>query len=291
MVLAGAQTFNDAAAPCATVTVGAYLAERLVRAGCSHFFTVPGDFTLSLLDEMLRCPRLRMVTTCNELNCGYAADGFSRATGGLSCAVVTYMVGGLSILNAAAGAMAEGLPMLIVSGAPNSHDASKRHLVHHSTGLQDFYQSHRCFQPVVQKTFVIRHIADAASFIDQAITTCLSQRKPVYLEIACNLSTSLIPEPAPIQFNFQHFSDAIALESALADVTSRLQESVKPVIVVGALLRSCPKATNDFHALAETIGCAVGNHKYLIFPFTRGCRLTSPFVLLSLSACRQRTIP
>ena len=32
------------------VTVGAYLGQRLVEAGLRDFFTVPGDFTLVLLD-------------------------------------------------------------------------------------------------------------------------------------------------------------------------------------------------------------------------------------------------
>jgi len=44
---------------------------------------VPGDFTLALLDEFLKEPSLSMVGCCNELNAGYAADGYCRATKGL----------------------------------------------------------------------------------------------------------------------------------------------------------------------------------------------------------------
>lgn len=70
-----------------SITTGSYLAKRLVDAGVSHFFTVPGDFNLTLLDDLLSEERLKMVTCCNELNAGYAADGYCRETGGVGCIV------------------------------------------------------------------------------------------------------------------------------------------------------------------------------------------------------------
>ncbi len=73
------------------VTIGTYLARRLAQAGLNHYFTVPGDFTLSLLDEFLKEDRLNMIGCCNELNAAYAADGYARATGGISAVMVTYM--------------------------------------------------------------------------------------------------------------------------------------------------------------------------------------------------------
>ena len=65
-----------------------------------------GDFNLALLDELLAEPRLQMVACCNELNAGYAADGYARATGGPAALVTTFSVGALSALNAVAGAYA-----------------------------------------------------------------------------------------------------------------------------------------------------------------------------------------
>lgn len=73
------------------ITIGNYLARRLADAGTRQFFTVPGDFNLALLDEMLKEKRLAMIGCCNELNAGYAADGNARASHGLSALVVTYM--------------------------------------------------------------------------------------------------------------------------------------------------------------------------------------------------------
>ena len=58
--------------PVDTNTVGSYLAQRLIDARCTTFFTVPGDFILGLLDCLLANKGLKMVGCCNELNAGYA---------------------------------------------------------------------------------------------------------------------------------------------------------------------------------------------------------------------------
>ena len=43
------------------VTVGNYLAQRLEGVGVRDYFAIPGDFNLSLLDELLKNPRLKMI--------------------------------------------------------------------------------------------------------------------------------------------------------------------------------------------------------------------------------------
>ena len=87
----------------AGATLGRHLARRLVQIGASDVFAVPGDFNLTLLDYLIAEPGLNLVGCCNELNAGYAADGYARSRGVGACAV-TFTVGGLSVLNAIAGA-------------------------------------------------------------------------------------------------------------------------------------------------------------------------------------------
>jgi TPP-dependent 2-oxoacid decarboxylase len=74
------------------ISVGKYLGSRIVEAGCTHVFGVAGDYNLSLLGELNTEPGLQLVSTCNELNGGYAADGFARGSQTLAVLVVTYMV-------------------------------------------------------------------------------------------------------------------------------------------------------------------------------------------------------
>jgi hypothetical protein len=120
-----------------TYTVGSYLARRLQQIGLKHHFAVAGDFNLVLLDQLLIVKELEQVYCCNELNCGYSAEGYARARGA-AAAVVTFSVGGLSAINAIGGAYAENLPVILISGAPNSNDRAAEHLVHHTLATHDW---------------------------------------------------------------------------------------------------------------------------------------------------------
>jgi TPP-dependent 2-oxoacid decarboxylase len=238
------------------VTVGSYLGQRLVEAGLKDFFTVPGDFTLVLLDQLIGTPGLRMISCCNELNAGYAADGYAR-TAGFSTAVVTYTVGGLSLINAVAGAYGDDLSLLAVSGGPNSNDANDHHRIHHTIGELDLYQAERCFAPVVAAVFNIRHLDDAARMIDEAIITCLTKKKPVYLEIACNLTGLKIPAPTAMLFPIPAAkSDPGALAAAVEAAAQRINTAVKPTLVVGVKVRPA-QASDASLELANAMDCAV----------------------------------
>jgi TPP-dependent 2-oxoacid decarboxylase len=143
----------------ATSTVGTYLAARLEQIGLAHFFAVPGDYNLVLLDELLKNPRLKMISCCNELNAGYAADGYARATGGAAAVVVTFSVGGLSVINAIAGAYAEDLPLIAISGGPNTNSEAECELLHHTLGLLDYGYQRDIFRRVTAEALIVRNPA------------------------------------------------------------------------------------------------------------------------------------
>lgn len=135
-------------------TLGHHIAKRLVEIGINDVFAVPGDFNLTLLDYLVAEPEINLIGCCNELNAGYATDGYARCRGVGAC-VVTFNVGGLSILNAIAGSYSEDLPIICIVGAPNSNDFGSNKILHHTIGLPDFSQELRCFEPVTchQVTF------------------------------------------------------------------------------------------------------------------------------------------
>lgn len=137
-------------------TLGRHLACRLVQVGVHDVFSVPGDFNLTLLDYLIAEPGLRLIGCCNELNAGYAADGYARARGVGAC-VVTFTVGGLSVLNAIAGAYSENLPVICIVGGPNSNDYGTNRIIHHTIGLPDFSQELRCFQTITCYQVNVKH--------------------------------------------------------------------------------------------------------------------------------------
>ena len=90
------------------MTVGRYLVRRLEQLNLKHIFGVPGDYVLRFMD-LIEDSSISLINTCNELNAGYAADGYARIAG-LGAACITYGVGGFSIYNAVAGPSPNGSP-------------------------------------------------------------------------------------------------------------------------------------------------------------------------------------
>ncbi|KAI6698491.1 hypothetical protein NL676_018610 [Syzygium grande] len=239
-------------------TMGRHIARRLVQIGITDVFSVPGDFNLTLLDHLIAEPGLNLVGCCNELNAGYAADGYARARGVGAC-VVTFTVGGLSVLNAIAGAYSENLPVVCIVGGPNSNDYGTNRILHHTIGLPDFSQEPRCFQTVTCFQAVVNNLEDAHELIDTAISTALKESKPVYISISCNLPA--IPHPTfsrePVPFALSpKLTNPMGMEAAVEAAAEFLNKAVKPVMVGGPKLRVA-KACDAFVKLADASGYAV----------------------------------
>lgn len=237
------------------VTLGSYLATRLEQLGLRHYFAIPGDYNLALLDELLKNPKLEMINCCNELNAGYAADGYARANG-LSVLVVTYSVGGLSAINAVAGAYAEDLPMIVISGAPNTNSENENQLLHHTLAEVNYTYVRDMFKPITADSVIVHHLADAPVQIDYAIEKALTSRKPVYIEIACNIAGLEVSAPCKREFKPMFTSDPGALDDAIQHAASFLNNATKPVLVAGPKLRSWG-GIEAFHKVADSSGYAV----------------------------------
>lgn len=237
------------------VTVGSYLATRLQQIGLKDYFAIPGDFNLTLLDEMLLNKNLRMINCCNELNAGYAADGYARAKG-CAALVLTYSVGGLSAVNAVAGAYAEDLPVIVVSGGPNTLTSIHQPILHHTLGLRDYTYVRDIFARITVNSVIINDPLEAPMQIDHAIRTALKMRKPVYLEIACNISNSKVSPPQGCSLFPEDRSDPVMLKEAVEHVAQFLNRAVKPVVVAGGKLRAW-KGCDSLEAFAKKSRYAV----------------------------------
>lgn len=238
-------------------TVGQYLATRLEQIGLKHYFQVPGDYNLQLLDELLKNPNLEMMSCTNELNAAYAAEGYARANGASAC-IITFNVGAFSALNGVAGAYAERLPMIFVSAGYNTNDeASGRHL-HHTIGTTDYSYQEQMFRPITAKTVRVLTADEAPSLIDDAIAAALRESKPCYIEIAANLADAECADPQPFDFlrPWELPYSKEALKKAVDDVAAKIDAAETPILIGGPHLRAYG-AIDAFRNLAEALGCAV----------------------------------
>ena len=237
-------------------TAGSYLAKRFEQMGIEHNFIVPGDLNLVLLDELLKNKNLEQVGCCNELNAAYAAEGYARAKGA-GAVVTTFNVGAFSAINGIAGAYAERLPVIFVSGSYNTNDPNAGHIPHHSLGIQDLNYQCEMISKVTCDAAQIIHEKDAPYLIDRVILNALSQRLPGYIEIPCNIADSPCPDPVPFEtLSKPPASDPKILQAAVDAAGDLINDANNPILLAGPNLRSYG-AIGAFRELAEALGCAV----------------------------------
>ncbi|KAL2860963.1 pyruvate decarboxylase [Aspergillus lucknowensis] len=237
--------------------IGTRLAYRLEELGVTAYFAVPGDFNLDLLDQLLKNRSLRMIGCCNELNAGYAADGYARSSpGNVAVIVVTFMVGGLSLMNAIAGAYSEGLRVIVISGCPPQKTFGQDILIHHTLGLADRDQTLRMFKEITSRSLRLSTEHDAAKMLDSAISSCLDASLPVYIEIPTDIVQAPCESPGPLPISAPIMRPISQITSPVDAIIDAWNAAKQPVLLIGSRVRqSVPP--DVLVAFIDKLGCAV----------------------------------
>jgi alpha-keto-acid decarboxylase len=178
-------------------TVGDYLLDRLAELGVTEVFGVPGDYNLEFLDHIVAHPHIRWVGNANELNAGYAADGYGRLRG-MSAVVTTFGVGELSAANAIAGSYAEHVPVVHIVGGPSKDAQGTRRALHHSLGDGDFEHFLRVSREITCAQANLMP-ATATREIDRVLSEVREQRRPGYLLLPTDVARfETEPPTAPL---------------------------------------------------------------------------------------------
>ncbi|KAG7057537.1 thiamine pyrophosphate enzyme [Colletotrichum scovillei] len=214
-----------------TVKLAEYLFTRLHQLGIGAIHGVPGDFNLSLLDYV-EPAGLLWVGNANELNAGYAADGYARIKG-VGALITTSGVGELSAINAVAGAYAERAAVVHIVGTPSRVLQDSRTLMHHGFNDGNYRRFAEMHSHVTVAQANLRDASSAPRQIDEVLRQCLTQSRPVYIEIPQDLvvvpvSTDGLDTPI-------HLPDAVptaADETALGAIIHKINAAKSPMILV-----------------------------------------------------------
>ena len=214
------------------VTVAEYLLTRLKEIGVDHLFGVPGDFVLGFFNQVLKS-NLQYVGTCNELNAAYAADGYARIRG-IGAFASTYGVGELSAVNGVAGAFAERVPVVVITGSPATANFRTRPLLHHTLG--DYQIPLRIYEKITAASTQLVSADTAPAEIDRVLSACLSHQQPVYISLPSDVVMMTCHRPNAFLFPPPARSDQDALGEAIKGALGMLDQAQKPVVIAGVEL-------------------------------------------------------
>ncbi|KAE8135776.1 pyruvate decarboxylase [Aspergillus pseudotamarii] len=216
------------------IDVAEYLFRRLREVGVRAVHGVPGDYNLVALDYLPRCD-LHWVGNCNELNAGYAADGYARING-MAALVTTFGVGELSALNAIAGAYSEFVPIVHIVGQPHTKSQKDGMLLHHTLGNGDFNVFTRMSADISCTLGCLNQTHEVATLIDNAIRECWIRSRPVYISLPTDVVTKKIEGErldTPLDLSLPP-NDPEKEDYVVEVVLKYLHAAKKPVILVDA---------------------------------------------------------
>lgn len=233
-----------------TVKVAEYLFQRLIQLGVGAIHGVPGDYNLTLLDYV-EPTNLLWVGNANELNAGYAADGYARVKG-LGALITTFGVGELSAINAIAGAYAERVPVVHIVGVPSRPAQDARARVHHTFNDGDFERFANMYKHVTVAQTKLLDLRTTPKQIDWALQQCLLHSQPVYIEVPVDVVDLPVSNKGlctAIQIPEQSLPPSDALVSV---ILNKIHGAKQPIIFVDGEIRSA-KIVEEVKALLKLL--------------------------------------
>jgi len=240
------------------LTVIQYILSRLKELGVEHTFGVPGDFLYDVCDAIQDDPDIKGIWCANELNAGYAADGYAR-TKGVGVALFTKGAE-LSPFQSIAGAQAENSKVVhITATASEAEVASGARLHHMIDGMApDNYDLYvQMVQPLTAggNSAAVITPKNCVYETERLLAAMLYYSKPVSMTIPRLVAHQPVIMPRrkldiPLA-NPQ--SDPQALDSAVREILYRINRSKRAAWLPGYVLRRY-ECVDEARALIEASG-------------------------------------
>jgi len=247
---ASAVAAEDKQSGSSQMTVIQYVLSRLKELGVKHTFGVPGDFVYDVCDGIEDDPDIKGIWCANELNAGYAADGYAR-TNGMGVAVFT-MAAELSPFQSIGTANSDSSRVLHITGLPSPDEMASGGRLHHMiVGMEkdNHDMFHKMIAPLTAggNSVAIITPENCIAETERLLAAMLYHSKPAAMAIPRLVAKMPVVVPkgelnTPLA-NPQ--SDPQALDAAVREIIRRIESSKRPVWLPGFVIRR-------YNCVAET---------------------------------------
>lgn len=206
-------------------TVGLELVRHLEALGVDVVFGIPGVHTTELY-RGLATSTIRHVTPRHELDAGFMADGYARASGKPGVCLLITGPGITNAITAMAQARADSIPMLVISGI----NALATH-GHYRGHLHELPDQSATLKTIAKHSERLIRADDIADVLARAMAAMNSGRPgPVHIEIPTDLMEAPLSQPRDLPPSVA----APMPDARLIDQAAGLcAKAVAPVILAG----------------------------------------------------------
>lgn len=235
----------------ASIEAAELIIRYLEKLGVNHVFGVPGGAIEPIYNALARSERrggVKAVTARHEAGAAFMADGYARETGKIGVVMATSGPGATNLITGVAGAYANNVPMLVITGQPPIHAFGKNALQDSScTGINTVGMFRHC----TRYNSLVSH----ADQLEIKLVSALMQasqtpRGPAHLSIPVDILRAEVRAPSPNA----DFASLLRLRPQLVDLHAvkqlqeELERSSNPVFLIGS---ACGEAIELILKLVE----------------------------------------
>lgn len=209
-----------------------WIVDFLISKDVTDVFGLPGAVVLELLYAMdRRRSKLTPHLNYHEQGAAFAACGYAQATGKLGVAYATRGPGMTNMLTAIADAYYDSVPTMFLT----AHSSGKKNPKMRAENNQEI-DTVAIAASVTKYAARVDDVAELQHQLQEAYTIATTGRKgPVFLDIASSvLRQEMEPKESP---SIQKVFGAADVERIANEITAKLQEAKRPVILIGGGVR------------------------------------------------------
>ena len=228
-----------------------YVFERVAEAGVDSVFLVTGRGALFLTDALAKNENLKHFCMHNEQAVSYAANAYAQVKNDIGVCLVSTGCASTNAVTGVLTAWQDGLPVVFISGQNTLRETQ----AHTGLAIRTFGQQEADIVSIVKSitkyAVTVQDPKDIGTVIDEAFYLANSGKKgPVWIDIPLDIQSARVDPEELVRKKFDSITNSLTIDD-LDFLTSSLETSLRPIIVLGAGVRSS-KMELRFKRFAET---------------------------------------
>jgi acetolactate synthase-1/2/3 large subunit len=215
-----------------------YIAKFLEAKNIEYVFELSGGMITNLLDSIHLLSSIKIISMHHEQSAAFAADAYGRVTGKPGVAFATSGPGATNLITGIGSCYFDSVPAVFITGQVNLHELKGQKNIR-QLGFQET-DIISVAKPLTKKCYQVTDASEIPAIFIEAFKIATEGRPgPVLIDIPMNVQRGVV--------NSDPLSDAKNEEVALLgfdwanklmDLSVRLQECKKPILLIGRGVKS-----------------------------------------------------
>ena len=233
---------------------GEIIAKYLEKEGVEYLVGIPGHGSTNLLDAF-NDSEVEVIQPRHEQGAAHLADGYARASGDPLAVFTSIGPGATNTVTGVATAYLDSIPMVVFSGAPQTHEYGQGILQEIERQKPGDFPS--VMEPVTKQSFVADDVERLPRVLRRAFQIAVSGRPgPVHVDVPMDVQGAAadveLPEPTQHRPHSRPGGDP----RTVSEAAELLEEADRPVVVPGGGTMLA-KAWDEGQTLAEHLKAPV----------------------------------